>query len=376
MLEDTSQFQRLIDLAKEPSSEKRRELLRQVTDIFLDKAPSYNDAEREHFGAIMSRVATDMEIAVRRTLAKQFANVPSAPHSLIQQLANDDFSVAKDVLLKSTVLRDADLIAIAKSQGQEKLEAIAGRHSVSEAVSEAIVENGDDEVVVKLVSNVGAKVSRTTMQRVVERSEENEALQAPLVARADIPPDMLQDMFTFVSSELRTQIAEKLDSLPPEVIEAAFKEAEKDFAGEMRQMKDADRRAMVYVSEMARRKELTEALLHQLLRSNQMVEFMHAFGRLADIDVKTVRRIVTARNVEGVAIICKAARFDRSTFSAIVFSFDSSADRSVQTANDLMALYDKVTPESAQRVIRFWRVRKEAGDAAAPAAAPPMAQAS
>ena len=47
-----------------------------------------------------------MDIAVRRQLAKQFANVPSAPHQLIQHLANDEFSVARDVLLKSTVLKE------------------------------------------------------------------------------------------------------------------------------------------------------------------------------------------------------------------------------------------------------------------------------
>jgi len=96
-------------------------------------------------------------------------------------------------------------------------------------------------------------------------------------------------------------------------------------------------------------------------------------ARLADIDVKTVRRIMNARNVEGVAIICKAARFDRSTFSAIVFFLDPSPKRSVQSANDLVALYDKVTPESAQRVIRFWRVRKEANETPS---APTIARAS
>lgn len=357
-----SQFHRLIDLAKEQSSDKRRELLRQLTDIFLDGASSYSEAERDHFGAILSRVASDMDLAVRKHLAKQFANVPSAPHGLIQQLANDEFSVAKDVLLKSTVLRDPDLIMIARNQGQEKLEVIAGRHTVSEAVSEAIVENGSDDVVVKLVTNAGAKVSHTTFQRVVERSESSDVLQAPLVARNDLPPDLLQDMYSFVSSELRTKIAEKIENMPPEVIEKAFKDAAQSFAGELRQMKDADRKAMAYVSEMARRKLLTESLLHQLVRNNQITEFVHALARLADIDVKTVRRIINARNTEGVAIICKAMRFDRSTFSAIAFLLDGAVQRDPKAAHEMLGLYDQVTAETAQRVIRFWRVRKEAAD--------------
>jgi uncharacterized protein (DUF2336 family) len=121
---------------------------------------------------------------------------------------------------------------------------------------------------------------------------------------------------------------------------------------------------MVYVSEMARRKELNEALLHQLVRNNQTVEFVHAFAKLAEVDVKTVRRIVNACNVEGVAIICKAVRFDRSTFSAIAHFLDQSGKRDAKSNQDLVGLYDQVTAEAAQRVMRFWRVRKEATESA------------
>lgn len=359
----TSSLQDLIDLAKEPSSDKRRELMRKLTDVFLDSAPDYSDAERDHFGAILGRVANDMDAAVRRQLAKQFANVPSAPHNLIQRLAADEeFSVAKDVLLKSTVLRDDDLIAIARHSAQDKLEVIAARHSVSEAVSEAIVEHGDDQVVVKLVQNTGAALSRSTIRRVVERSETSDVLQAPLITRADVPPDMLQDMFSFVSSELRTKITQKLDSLPPEVIEKAFAAAAREFAGEVRQVKDADRKAMVYVAEMARRKLLNEALLHQLLRNKQVTEFIHAFARLGEIDVKTAARIVNACNAEGVAVVCRATRFDRSTFAAIAFFLEERAKDAQKGTHNILELYDKVTPEAAQRVMRFWRVRKEASD--------------
>lgn len=358
-----SHLQNLIDLAKEPSSEKRRELLRSLTEMFLDAAPIYTDAERSHFGAILSRVAADMDAAVRRQLARQFANVPSAPYDLIRNLATDeDFSVARDVLLKSTVLRDDDLIAIARHSAQDKLEVIAARHSVSEAVSEAIVEHGDDQVVVKLVQNTGAALSRSTIRRVVERSETSDVLQAPLITRADVPPDMLQDMFSFVSSELRTKITQKLDSLPPEVIEKAFAAAAREFAGEVRQVKDADRKAMVYVAEMARRKLLNEALLHQLLRNNQVTEFIHAFARLGEIDVKTAARIVNACNAEGVAVVCRATRFDRSTFAAIAFFLEERANDTQKGMHNILELYDKVTPEAAQRVMRFWRVRKEASD--------------
>ena len=89
-------------------------------------------------------------------------------------------------------------------------------------------------------------------------------------------------------------------------------------------------------------------------------EFAHAFARLADIDVKTAQRIVRTRNAEGVAIVCRSARFDRGTFSALALLLDASQTRSSGETQRLLSLYDQVTPEAAQRVMRFWKVRQEA----------------
>jgi len=367
----TSRLKDLVDLAKERSSEKRRELLRNVTDVFLEAAPSYSDAERDHFGAIMSCVAREMEAAIRQQLAEKLGASEHAPHTLIRQLANDDeLSVAQDVLLNSPVLKDSDLIAIARSQVQDKLRLIARRPEVSEAVSDAIVENGDDTVVETLVSNDGAKLNRETYERVIERSETSTGIQASLVKRADLPPDLLQEMFSFVAGELRAKVAERLDSLPPELLDEAFSESSKAFAAELRTLKDADRKAMVYVAEMARRDQLNESLLHQLIRAGKEPEFVHAFAKLAGVRVRTIERMVKAKNTDAAAIICKSAGFDRSTFSAIACLFDGTADGTGHGPHPLLRLYDEVTPESAQRAMRFWRVRAEVEDTPDAAAVP------
>ena len=365
MFQKHANLRRVLQLAKTPSSEQRRELLREVTDLFLADTDAYSEIEREHFGAIMGRIAKDMEVAVREDLAHTLAALPTAPHALIQQLAYDDeFSVAHDVIAQSPVLADGDLVDIANTRGQEYLEAIAVRPTVSPVVSDALVTRGSDTVLVKLVSNAGAELSRDAIEKVVERSEGNEELQTPLIARQDLPVDLLNEMFSFVSTKLRTQIIQKIDGLPQEVLDRALTQTRDRFAREVRQIKESDRRARVFVSEMARKKELNEALLVQLMRAGQTTEFAHAFARLADIDVKTAHRIVQTRNTEGIAIVCRSARFDRATFSALALLLDASPTRSSEATHDLLALYDQVTPESAQRVMRFWKVRRDANPGA------------
>ena len=125
MLQNSTRFSRLVDLAKETSSDKRRELLREVSDVFLKSSLDLSDVERSYFGDIIGKVSANMDVAVRRRLAEQFAGQPKAPLGLIQQLANDEFSVAASVLRKSKVLRDVDLIAIAQGKDQEKLGVMA-----------------------------------------------------------------------------------------------------------------------------------------------------------------------------------------------------------------------------------------------------------
>lgn len=357
-----TRFSRLVDLAKETSSEMRRELLREVTDVFLGAASECSDTEKSHFGDIIGKVSTGMGVAVRKQIAMRLADNPDAPHALIKQFAEDDEAVALEVLLKSPVLQDSDLIAIAGSKEQQKLSSIAQRKLIPEAVSEAIVEHGDDNVVGALVSNRGAKVSRETFSRVVERSETSTVLQAPLVDRDDLPVDMLNEMFTFVKSDLREKVQQKISSVPPDILEQALKAAQSEVMADLMQWKDADRKAMVFVAEMAKQKCLNEALLAQLVREHKSVELVHALARLAEIDVKTMRRIYNARNIEGLAIICKSIRFERGTFSTIAMATLEYAGNASASICQILSIYEQVTSEAAQRVMRFWRVRKEVID--------------
>ena len=61
MAGNANNFALLLDLAKEGSSEKRRELLRQITDVFLADPPERSDRESMLFDEIVGAVASDLE---------------------------------------------------------------------------------------------------------------------------------------------------------------------------------------------------------------------------------------------------------------------------------------------------------------------------
>jgi uncharacterized protein (DUF2336 family) len=191
----SSKLYDLIELAREPSSERRRELLREVTDLFLAQSPEHLDAgQMQLFDDVMGRIASEMEEAVRAELSSRLALSPAAPRRVLVGLASDSFAVAEPVLKASTSLSEQDLIEVARTRGQEHLKAISQRAAVPQAVSDAIVEHGDDETLNVLLRNQGAELSRAASEAAVDRAHANPEQHEAVVERASLPPDLMNEL--------------------------------------------------------------------------------------------------------------------------------------------------------------------------------------
>ena len=93
-----SRFAKLVDLARTPDSEVRRELLREVTDLFFETSGSRNTRESALFDEVLQMVAAEMQDSVLVELSEAFANADDAPVGLMRDLANHSFEIAGPVL--------------------------------------------------------------------------------------------------------------------------------------------------------------------------------------------------------------------------------------------------------------------------------------
>ena len=211
----------LIAMAADGSSENRRKLLRELTESFFGN-PTRSAAEDSLYDAVLVSLTADMETAVRAELAARFADTADAPASLIRRLANDEAAVAGAVLRASPVLTDEDLLSVVRTHGQEHLRAVSIRPTVSEAVSDVIVERGDDVTLGTLLRNDGAQLSRAASEAAVERAKVNPTLHEDTVARSALPADLLNDMYFVVEARLRQQILEQNAQMDPALLEVAL----------------------------------------------------------------------------------------------------------------------------------------------------------
>ncbi len=169
--------ERLQEIAREGTSDKRRQLLRELTDLFFDQDEARSEAENGLYGEIATRISGEMSVEDRSEFAERIADESTAPRNLVVTLGNDDIRVARPVIERSTVLTDDDLCSIVEKRGEEHRIAVTTRPAISESVSAALVRHGGEQVHVRLANHGNAAMAPEVRQK----------LQAAVVPKQQAP---------------------------------------------------------------------------------------------------------------------------------------------------------------------------------------------
>ena len=142
------------------SSEKRIDMLRRITDLFVDTAPRVTDEQAGVFDDVFEQLIKEIESKAVLELSDRMARSRTRRSGLIRRLANDNsIEISGPVLARSDRLDQDELLAIARTKSQAHLQAIAGRAELGEQVTDVLVERGDMTVARKVAANSGARFS-------------------------------------------------------------------------------------------------------------------------------------------------------------------------------------------------------------------------
>ena len=150
-------LQTITDLAREKSSDKRRELLGRVADLFFDGAEHHTHQEAVLFRDIVLKMLNDVDLDGRAEFSERVASQQTLPVDVARQLAQDDVVVAGPMLQHSSVLTDDDFVELSKNLSPAHLESIAQRASLSGAVTDALIEHGTRAVWQKVSQKPGGR---------------------------------------------------------------------------------------------------------------------------------------------------------------------------------------------------------------------------
>jgi uncharacterized protein (DUF2336 family) len=278
-------------------------------------SPTLTDEERKIAQEIFRLLVKDAEVRVREALSTHLKASKSLPRDVAVALANDVDSVALPVLKVSEVLTDADLIAIIRGKSPSKQTAIAQRSSVSSQVSDALVDDGNEEAVARLLGNEGAELSESTLGRVMDSYPDSVAVADSIVRRTDLPPAISERVVAALSEQLHTVLVAKHDVSPDVATNLILQVRERALMG-LLDYGSSDAELDALVDQLYRKGRLTPSLLLRALCVGDINLFERAMARMTGLPLQNVRILIHDKGMLGLEPLYMRAQLPPPLFPA------------------------------------------------------------
>ncbi|MBN2751428.1 MAG: DUF2336 domain-containing protein [Rhodospirillaceae bacterium] len=300
-------------LLADPSSNNRAETAAKLA-IEFDQG-NLSPSERAMAEQIFRIMVKDAEVRVREALSINLKENPNVPHDVAVTLAQDVDQVALPVLLFSELLSDDDLVQIVRSQNPQKQKAIATRAHVSATVAEAIVEDAGKEAVVALVSNDGADIPEKSLDRVIDKYGDDEAVQTPMVRRSVLPVTIVERLVHQVSENLREHLLTHHEMPPSMAADLILQARERATIGLSTDSSEDDVERLV--NQLYNNGRLTPSIVLRALCMGDMKFFEYAMARRVGIPVMNARMLIHDSGALGLDGLYTKSGMPQSFYPAI-----------------------------------------------------------
>ncbi len=346
------------DASTSGSTKRQLRALTRITDLFLAGSAQYSKRQVELFEEVFKVLVEAIEVKTRIKLAHRFAADPTAPAVLVRAIAaNDDAAVAAPVLRRSPVLTEPDLIASASRQGQDHLLAIAQRETISEAITDILIERGEQQVVHAVVKNEGAQISDDGFSELVLRAGADGELALHVGTRSDIPRHHFLKLLETASASVCSRLVAANPNLA-EIVQETVTEVIDDINGEVRRHSAAHTKARVRIKRLSDWKELREADVHAGARAQNFEKTVMALAALAGCGIEVAERALLNENPGAVQIIAKAAGCSWVTAKALLVMTVAERKMSRADLESARVNFEQLERRTAQRVMEFYEARR------------------
>jgi hypothetical protein len=355
------------------SSEKRTDILRRVTDLFVASSGNTDEQQVKLFDGVMGQLISHVESRAAAELSHRLSTMANAPAETVKRLANhDNVEVAAPVLSRSRRLTDGDIIEIAKLKSQAHLAKIAARSQLSEAVTDVLVDYGNAQVANELAVNAGAQFSRLGMAKLVLRADGDERLTQSIAARSDIPPRLFQQLVAQATDIVRKKM---LAEAPPErrnTIEQVLTDISAQVAPKRPSM-HSTMAAQQAMTAMSQDTELFHTKLLEYANEKRVPETIAGLAVLGQIPAQDVEQLFFSANDLGMVVLCRSLGLDWHRTEVIMSATPAAQQHEQPQLDDLHKQFDALSAASAQRLLRFWQGRQAVVRAMAKQQAAPLA---
>ena len=309
------------------------------------------------FDDVFQCLIDHIETSAKMLLANRLAPIDTAPPLTIRALAFDDvIEIAGPVLSQSARLDDDTLIENARSKSQAHLMAISTRKVLSGAVTDVLVQRGNDEVVQSTVNNPGAEFTERGFTRLISRAEGDDNLATCVGLRPNIPRHLYLKLLAKASDTVRQRL-ETANPHQAREVPTAVKEA-------TRRVRSASTKntaiAHALVKSLYEDGRLDEFQVAAFAEAGKFDESNASIAALANVPVTIAENMMIETRAEGVMILAKVAGLSWSTVRAIINMRDELSGGEPTDIAACKDTYERLRPSTAQQVLRFHRMQQNA----------------
>jgi uncharacterized protein (DUF2336 family) len=343
---------------------RRAEILRRVTDLFVLGSGRFSEDQVELFDNVMGELIKNIECAARAQFGSRLAKLSDAPRKVIRELAFDDaIEVAGPVLSHCARLDEDELIENARTKSQDHLLAISGRKILVEAVTNILVERGNQTVVASTARNSGARFSDFGVSTLVQKARDDGDLALCVWSRPDIPRQNLVKLFVDASEAVKSQLVEA-DPRRAELIRTAVVQASDQIQTKARIGSEDFAQAKSYVTSLYSSGTLDEGQLVTFANEGSFDKVTVALSLMCDLPVGLIERALVQNQTEQILVLAKAIDLSWVTAVALLLLQAGVNGSSRQQLDLCFASFSRLQPKTAKAALQFYRMREKANQSA------------
>jgi|HubBroStandDraft_1064217.scaffolds.fasta_scaffold00843_14 uncharacterized protein (DUF2336 family) len=254
-------------------------------------AGALSPAERQAAEQVLRGMLDGAAVKIRQIIADTLKDSPHLPHDLAKSFASDIDSVSIPILQFSSVLTDADLMAVIRSGAPRKQVAVAGRAKVSTVVADELLSTDNAAAAVKLVANPGAALDERLLEAAATKFGSDRRMNETLQKRADLPISIAERLVAFTAESLHAFIARRTD-LPESVITQLVLQMREQVTVDLRSPHFPAEEATKLVLHLHDVKRLTPSLILRAACVGDLSFLEAAMAQLAGVALHNARLLI------------------------------------------------------------------------------------
>lgn len=291
-------------LARDQSPDVRMALAERLLILLPDLSCEKQSQLYAYTVQALGNLALDEVLKIRVALSSALKDYAYAPPKVVGQLARDiERRVSEPVLLYCSALKDEDLLEILKGHPEGwAVQAIAQRKTVSEPVSDAVIDTGDVKAGEYLLQNEGAEITLSVLEKIIVKAQNTPEWKKPVASRANLPEPIARKLADVADESIREILMKRTD-----ISEDAKRDITKAFRRRLEFANEKESGVENTSQRIHRYKEkgiLNEETISDALAMRDYDLVKNALATLAGIHPKDVDRVISLKAPKAIIALC------------------------------------------------------------------------